>query len=156
MPPMAPTPNVTRSNVFARISDPNTVSGSRVDVDEPAVLHHAAAEHPATDRQPEVAVRERHAADGPDLELEPLWEPCVLDPVAPLVPQILGDRLGLRDRQQATRPSFRCVHARDDTANRDRRDVHPARPFGISPRARPGRSPAAPRISFTSVMCETS
>src|SRR6185369_12559005 len=62
-----------------------------VDVDEGAVLHQPATEHPATDRQPELGVHDRHATHGADLELEPFREPEVDDPVSPAAPQVLGD-----------------------------------------------------------------
>ena len=117
------------------------VDGQRVevDVDEPALLHHAAPEHAAADRQPQLRIHDGQAPKGADLELETLREAHVLDPVAPVVAQILGDRLGLGDGQRMTRRPFRVTH--DTTIGEASASV----PLGLTPRGRPAaarRSPA--------------
>ena len=90
------------------MSDPRTANEFKLDLTELAGRHQATTEHSSADRQGEGAVRERHASHGADRKLETLWEPDIGDPVAPAVPQVLGDRLCLPDRQVPARRTLSC------------------------------------------------
>ena len=138
-PPGARRPKVTRSNTFDRSSALWTVNGSR----STSTNRHSSITPRPNMPPPTVSHSSEFSMDRPrrraDLELETLREAHVLDPIAPVVAQVLGDRLGLGDGQRMTRRPFRVTH--DTTIGEASASV----PLGLTPRGRPGaarRSPA--------------